>query len=393
VSHLVQAPPAPLVVAEPDRRFYAFVLDRLIAWVVYAVAALGAWALFFRHGQTLAGVGLIAVGVLVVWFVGALLTGVGGATPGKSATGLKVVSATTGRPIGLAKALVRQGLLGVVTVPTLGIGTAALAWMAAMDSTGHRRGWHDRIADSVVVDVRPAPQAAPEAEVPAPRRIVNLTAMRLMPTPAEPEPVAPPRRESTFTGSRPVQVPQLQQPAVLPVPGQQAPATTQVPQAPAAPVAPAGPVAPVVSPAPGPATPSVPAPVSAHSPAAPAVPVPAPAPAAVPQARWRVTFDTGESFVVEGLALVGRGPEPRPEEQVSHRVALTSTDMSLSKTHAQFQVVPDGTLVVMDRGSTNGTILVRQGAARPLGARRPTTLVHGDRVRFGDREMTVAREA
>ena len=35
--------------------------------------------------------------------------------------------------------------------------------------------------------------------------------------------------------------------------------------------------------------------------------------------------------------------------------------MSLSKTHAQFQVVPDGALVVMDRGSTNGSILVRGG--------------------------------
>jgi hypothetical protein len=114
--------------------------------------------------------------------------------------------------------------------------------------------------------------------------------------------------------------------------------------------------------------------------------------AAAPAARWRVTFDTGESFVVAGLALVGRGPEPKPGEQVSHLVALGSTDMSLSKTHAQFQVVPDGTLVVMDRGSTNGTVLIRQGAARSLGARRPTTLMHGDRVRFGDREMQVVRE-
>ena len=70
---------------------------------------------------------------------------------------------------------------------------------------------------------------------------------------------------------------------------------------------------------------------------------------------------------------------------------LRSTDMSVSKTHAQFQVVPDGALVVMDRGSTNGSMLVRHGVSRALSPGRPTTLVDGDTVRFGDREMTVER--
>ena len=92
-----------------------------------------------------------------------------------------------------------------------------------------------------------------------------------------------------------------------------------------------------------------------------------------------------ESFVVEGLALVGRRPEPRPGEQVRHLVPLPSTDMSLSKTHAQFQIAADGALVVMDRGSTNGSFLVRQGVPRGLPAGRPATLVPGDHVRFGDR--------
>jgi hypothetical protein len=110
-------------------------------------------------------------------------------------------------------------------------------------------------------------------------------------------------------------------------------------------------------------------------------------------ARWRVTFDSGESFLVEGLALVGRRPEPRAGEPVRHLVPLRSGDMSLSKTHAQFQVAPDGVLVVMDRGSTNGSILIRQGVSRELTAGRPATLLDGDRVRFGDRQMTVARES
>jgi hypothetical protein len=111
------------------------------------------------------------------------------------------------------------------------------------------------------------------------------------------------------------------------------------------------------------------------------------------RAAWRVTFDTGETFVVEGLALVGRRPEPRGGEPVKHLVPLRSTDMSLSKTHAQFQVVPDGALVVMDRGSTNGSVVVRKGVSKPLTAGRPATLIDGDMVRFGDRSMSVSREA
>ncbi len=74
-----------------------------------------------------------------------------------------------------------------------------------------------------------------------------------------------------------------------------------------------------------------------------------------------------------------------------HLVPLRSSDMSLSKTHAQFQVGADGVLVVTDRGSTNGSFLLRQGAARELPAGRPTTLLDGDHVRFGDREMAVSR--
>jgi pSer/pThr/pTyr-binding forkhead associated (FHA) protein len=109
-------------------------------------------------------------------------------------------------------------------------------------------------------------------------------------------------------------------------------------------------------------------------------------------ARWRVSFDSGESFLVEGLVLVGRRPEPRPGEPVRHLVPLQSADMSLSKTHAQLQVAPDGVLVVMDRGSTNGSILIREGVPRELTAGRSATLLHGDLVRFGDRAMTVQRE-
>ena len=109
--------------------------------------------------------------------------------------------------------------------------------------------------------------------------------------------------------------------------------------------------------------------------------------------RWRVHFDNGESFVIAGLALVGRRPEARSGEQVAHLIPLASADMSVSKTHAQFAPAPDGALVVMDRGSTNGSTLTRRGVSRQLSPGKPATLVDGDTVAFGDRSMEVRREA
>ncbi len=93
------------------------------------------------------------------------------------------------------------------------------------------------------------------------------------------------------------------------------------------------------------------------------------------------------------MVLVGRRPEPRHDERVRQVLALRSTDMSLSKTHAQLQLAPDGTLVVTDRGSTNGSILLRDGVSRALTAGRPATLLDGDQVQVGDRRLSVVRES
>jgi uncharacterized RDD family membrane protein YckC len=297
-----------LVPAGLERRFYAFVLDRLLLWSLYAAATAGAYAWFLRDERWLPGVSVIAAVVLFLQLVSAVVLGGWGVSAGKAALGLRVLDDQDGRPIGVPRAVLRTLVLGVATLPTFGFGTAALAWTAVADGGGRRRGWHDLQARSRVVDVRPPV----EPEVPAleaPRPVVNLTAMRLVP----PSPT-PPARPPAGRRFRPV-------------------------------------------------------------------------------ARWRVAFDTGEELDVEGLVLVGRRPEPRTGEPVGTLLALSSFDMSLSKTHAQFQVVPDGALVVMDRGSTNGSVLIRCGLAKVLEGGRPATLKHGDRVRFGDREMTVARLA
>ncbi len=378
-TDFTEAPPEELttehLVAGRDRRFYAFVIDRIIAWGILGAAAYVAYVALIEPGHLWAGIAAIAGTVLLVWLVTSLLVGLYGLTPGKAMVGLRALSAEEARPVGVLRATLRTLILGVATLPTLGFGAAALAWTAMVDPSGWRRGWHDLRTGTVVVDVRPRPAAEQPEEEP-PRQVVNLTAMRLVP--ASP---TPPRRVPT-RGQRPAAPPPTESPAPPTVTPRQGLGWPLVGDAPAD-------------------VPAEPAPARTPRGPRPTAPPPGvaagertqPRPASVtsPPARWQVTFDTGEQFEVRGLTLVGRRPESRPGEPVKRLVTLPSDDMSLSKTHAQFQVVPDGALVVMDRGSTNGSLLVRAGVTKRLVGGKPATLRDGDRVRFGDREMRVVR--
>jgi hypothetical protein len=306
-----------------------------------------------------------------------------------------VVHHGTGTPIGVGPALLRALVLGFSGLPTFGIGIATLAWTSVEDRGRQRRGWHDHLTHTVVVDVRPVPdQVAVEADA-GPRHIVNLTAMRLIPAPPVEVPRTPERSEVSMR-RQPL-------PAdVLAPPGQQPPQQQQSQWQPPAQAAPpswqptptqASPMPPTQQPIQQPQMPQMQPPPMRPPAQQQQQRPPAPAPATRPGARWRVHFDNGESFVIAGLALVGRRPEARHGEQVAHLIPLTSADMSVSKTHAQFGPASDGTIVVMDRGSTNGTLLVRQGVSRQLAPGKPAALLDGDKIVYGDREMIITREA
>jgi uncharacterized RDD family membrane protein YckC len=335
-----------LRIADPDRRFYAFAIDRLIGWGIDLAVAVAATHFLISRGHVVVGVLVIVATVLVVGSVFAAMAGATGTTPGKSLLDLRLVHTGSGKPIGVGPAMLRTFVLGVAAVP-FGFGLAALAWTALADVTRMRRGWHDHLVSSIVVDTRPVPVVV-ETEDAGPRHVVNLTAMRLLParrTPVAPDPSAVPARAQ----SRPRH-------AATAPPDAGAERTT---------VRNSGRV-----PGDGPE---------------PTVPV------ALPASTWGLAFDSGERVVVDTLVLIGRRPEARTGEQAARLVALPSTDMSVSKTHAQVVVAADGALVVTDRGSTNGSTLVRKGMPRPLTAGRPATLLDGDVVTLGDRTMTVHR--
>jgi uncharacterized RDD family membrane protein YckC len=307
-------------IADLDRRFYAFAVDRLIAWPIDAALAVVVARTLLADDHVALGVAAIVAAVVVVGLVFALLQGTTGRTPGKSLAGLRLIDTGTERPIGARRAVVRGLVQGLAAVP-FGFGLAALAWTAVADRSRLRRGWHDRLVSSIVVDVRPEPvvETAPDE---GPRHVVNLTAMRLAPA-----------HRLVGTIERP------------------------------------------------------PPPARAPRHAAPRSWVPSDG----RSAGWAVSFDSGEHVDVDTLLLIGRSPDPRLGEQGARLVSLPSADLSVSKTHLEVVVAADGALVVTDRGSTNGSTLVRRGTPRHLTPGRATTLLEGDVVMLGDRTMRVER--
>ena len=172
-------------------------IDRLIGWGLIAGAAWAAYHFFFADDRLWAGIAVIVGATLLVGLMFAIALGASGATPGKAAMRLRAVHFGTGTPIGVGRALLRGCILGLATLPTCGIGLATLAWTAVMDPSRRRRGWHDQVARSIVVDVRPEPEEVVEADR-GPRHVVNLTAMRLVPA-VQQAPPATPRRPARPT--------------------------------------------------------------------------------------------------------------------------------------------------------------------------------------------------
>ncbi len=361
----------------------------VIDGIVNAVATLVVYGAVYRG---------LAVPIVLVYLVALILfwawNAATGLTIGRSATGLRLVSADTGGAPGWGRTAGRSLILGAFGGLTCGL----LSWLPLgsilWDRDDRSRGWHDKWSRTVVIDIRHGRDTlAGAVPVPGVAPAQPWSAAPQSLTPPPPRPVTPPA---------PV-------PAVVAPPAPPAPVAAVVPPAPPAPAAPAGGVisaVPGVAPAPREAPAAVPAGadpahVLSFRPSRPGSPPPDvsldDADRTVMRAPRRpvamtLAFDTGERVsLTGGLGLVGRDPQPRPDEHVDHLVPIADPERSVSKTHLSFGVDAAG-LWVRDRGSTNGVRVLRGDAVvAEVGMDEPSYVAVGDTVEFGDRRFTVQK--
>lgn len=98
-------------------------------------------------------------------------------------------------------------------------------------------------------------------------------------------------------------------------------------------------------------------------------------------------LDTGERLEIIEILVIGRNPSVSPGERA---LALDDYTKSVSKTHLSLRPVDQG-VEVIDRHSTNGTAIIRDGVEQPLSAKNPVLALPGDKVRFGERTAVVER--
>jgi hypothetical protein len=110
--------------------------------------------------------------------------------------------------------------------------------------------------------------------------------------------------------------------------------------------------------------------------------------AAGPAAGLVLVVDTGDRVVVTGAGLIGRRPVPG-DETWAHLVTIDDPTQSVSSTHLAFWPADAG-LDVLDRGSTNGTVLLDPAGkpwSLPPGA--PARVAAGWTLVLGNRRVRV----
>ena len=371
--------------------------------------------------------------MFVYTLVQLILHGLKGVTLGKAACGIRTVNVRTLEKPGFWRgAVVRYLILAAsFVVPAVGP-LLVIALSPLFDPERRGRGWPDRAAATWLVDVRrglnpydgkrmriarkqittevheaapelpslatPVDRDAPAVYVPTGRFSGGVVGAHRAAAPVAVASGAPAAASGANAGAgAPVAaVPSLATPAGGPAPAPAtpapaapaaaAPALAAPAAAPASTGAPAGGFAPPATPAAAAWQPPTIAPV--ETPAAPA-PAQAPETASGPDApRAILVIDNGERIEVRTATLIGRAPATGDGDGDARLVRVPDETRSVSKTHVAILLSRRG-VVAVDRGSTNGSSIVRDGAEHPLTPGHPAELRAGDVLRFGDRSLRV----
>lgn len=356
----------------------------------------------------------IVIAVIIVTLARLTMVGLSGWSPGGKALGVRLVNARTGKP-SMMGAFLHMDITVVLLLSTLGLGAIWLMRSAASDPNG--RGWHDHLAEMMVVSSRRARPARAQQDRQVPtisRPTEDWTPGVFSPdrfsftSPSSPQTartfdsgamIPPPEQEQAIIDSVPwssVPVPldddTADAPAVVPVQRRQrrravsheAPASPEAPQALGAPYAPASPQA-LKAPQ---------APEAPYAPEAPATPAPKAAetmtnPPAAGASRVRrsigvhlVPVSGGEPILLVRPAVVGRDPDNISLYPDAVPIALADPERSVSKTHAALAPTLDGVWVT-DLHSTNGTRIEQRNRTVAATPDVPAPALGGAVIRFG----------
>lgn len=399
------APVAPI-----PRRALAYVIDAVIASLIgvigvvvtFAVGANGGRGLSETVNALILGIGITGVVTLVWFLVYCLLQGSGGSL-GMRIMKLRLVRDRSGAPLGFGRALLRNIVFGLSATIIVGYFTPLF------DGSGRFQGWHDRAAGALMLDRRAA--VVPAAVVPAAPGVPAASGAPAAPAapglaPVALSPVAPSPVPSPATVFAPAPVEADPHDATVLSPATQAavdaaqgaaddaamitvvPGVSPAVRSPAVPVV-SGPE--TVAPARPPVPAAPPATVAAALAQAPVVQAaadeddPEETRISIPGHRLQFVWDDGARATVSGRTLFGRNPAP---EAGTTGVVVRDETLSLSKTHFEAAAEAAGGWV-MDRHSTNGMTIVRDGVriACPPGERVRVRL--GDAIEIGERIVTV----
>lgn len=157
--------------ASISQRFLARLIDGVLLSIVISIVFAIGMAIFVggvsssvdEYGNTTndTGIGIGFGGLMLFGFLGmvilyayeAVMVGFWGATLGKMIMKAKVVKPRDGAVPGIGAGIVRYLIPGLCAfIPFIGwIGTVLCYLSVTFDSSGRRQGWHDKVANTVVV--------------------------------------------------------------------------------------------------------------------------------------------------------------------------------------------------------------------------------------------------
>lgn len=421
--------PAPPVIASLDQRFVAWLLDRIVPFVLSVGFGLVGW---YAPAKARLIFDVVIVVLFVAWVMGQWWAyGTRGAGLGYKVMGLKLVRLRDGKPLGWGRMFLRTLILQVACL--LVIPGIILAIMLTIHE--RRQGWMDLAVGSVTVREIKREVVPPDV---VSRPNIGHSVVGLPAHLAQPGYIAP---DQNFVAPLPAQQPQFQQPAPTP-PAAPISAVPGFGQSTSSALTGSGPgaarsngVSPVsngnedlnfVS---GPnlggatfgAVQQVQAPENAipesQPGAQPGVMGPGeisrngPAPRLRPRPYveeaeegtrlvaalrdesqgWWLRFDDGRQVQLTGTILLGRDPAARPEDGEVELIQAGEPSQTVSKTHLGIGVDRKGAFLI-DRGSTNGTaVRVVTGELKPCPPHERVRLLPGQIVSFGDRNLQVLR--